>query len=72
MSEILEQAPVKRTARSYCRICTAQCGILVDIEDEQVVAVRGDKAHPVSQGYTCPRAGRWGRCIIIRSALSGR
>jgi anaerobic selenocysteine-containing dehydrogenase len=45
----------KRTERSYCRICTAQCGILVDIEGEEVIAVRGDKEHPVSKGYTCPK-----------------
>jgi anaerobic selenocysteine-containing dehydrogenase len=31
------------------------CGILVDIEDDQVVAVHGDRDHPFSQGYTCPK-----------------
>ncbi len=44
-----------RTERSYCRVCTSQCGILVDIEGEHVVRVRGDKEHPVSRGYTCPK-----------------
>jgi anaerobic selenocysteine-containing dehydrogenase len=44
-----------RTERSYCRICTAQCGILVDIEDERVARVRGDNEHPVTRGYTCPK-----------------
>jgi anaerobic selenocysteine-containing dehydrogenase len=44
-----------RTERSYCRICTAQCGVLVDIEGDQVVRVRGDKSHPVTGGYTCPK-----------------
>ncbi len=42
-----------RTARSFCRICTSLCGILVDTVDEQVVRVRGDRDHPMSQGYTC-------------------
>jgi anaerobic selenocysteine-containing dehydrogenase len=44
-----------RTVRSFCRVCTAQCGILVDVEGEEVVRVRGDKAHPVTHGYTCPK-----------------
>jgi anaerobic selenocysteine-containing dehydrogenase len=44
-----------RTERSFCRVCTAQCGILVDIEGDQVVRVRGDKAHPLTHGYTCPK-----------------
>jgi len=43
------------SVRSICRICTSQCGILVDIDDGQVRRVRGDRDHPMSQGYTCPK-----------------
>jgi len=43
--------------RSFCRICTANCGILATIEERAgqaiVVRVRGDSDHPVSSGYTC-------------------
>ena len=42
-------------ARSYCRICTSQCGILVDVAAGEVVRVRGDRDHPLSQGYTCAK-----------------
>jgi anaerobic selenocysteine-containing dehydrogenase len=62
----------KRTARSYCRVCTAQCGILVDIEGEDVIAVCSDKEPPVSKGYTCPKAVPLGRCTTIRSASNAR
>jgi anaerobic selenocysteine-containing dehydrogenase len=55
------EAGESRTLRSYCRVCTAQCGILVDLEGEQVVAVRGDKEHPVSKGYTCPKGRALGQ-----------
>src|SRR5215471_17369174 len=41
------------TCRSFCRVCTSLCGILVDTVDGQVVRVRGDRDHPMSQGYTC-------------------
>ena len=40
---------------SYCRICAAACGITVTVDGEQVVRVRGDAGHPVSQGYTCSK-----------------
>ncbi len=41
--------------RTYCRICAAGCGVVVTVEGEQVVKVRGDAEHPVSRGYTCPK-----------------
>ena len=44
-----------RAERSYCRICTAMCGIVVEVEGEQVVRVRGDRDHPVTHGYMCPK-----------------
>ena len=46
-----------RTERSYCRICTSMCGILVDMEGEKVVRVRGDRDYPVTHGYMCPKGG---------------
>jgi anaerobic selenocysteine-containing dehydrogenase len=47
--------PEVRTVRSFCRICTAICGVLVDVEGDQVIRVRGDRDHPLSHGYTCPK-----------------
>jgi len=47
--------PDVRTVRSFCRICTAVCGILVDVPGDQVLRVRGDQDHPLSHGYTCPK-----------------
>jgi len=44
-----------RTRRSYCRVCTAQCGILVDVAGDTVIRVRGDRDHPLTRGYTCPK-----------------
>jgi anaerobic selenocysteine-containing dehydrogenase len=44
-----------RTVRSFCRICTALCGLLVDVAGDEVVRVRGDPDHPLSHGYTCAK-----------------
>jgi anaerobic selenocysteine-containing dehydrogenase len=43
------------TVRSFCRVCTSVCGILVDIDGDRVAAVHGDGDHPFSHGYTCPK-----------------
>ena len=43
-----------RTARSFCRICSAHCGTVLMIDDdERIVSIRGDKDQPLSRGYAC-------------------
>ena len=44
-----------RTVRSFCRICTTICGIEVDVDGDVVTRVRGDREHPFTKGYTCPK-----------------
>lgn len=41
--------------RSFCRVCPAECGIMVTVEGDRVVSVRGDRDDPVSRGYTCEK-----------------
>ncbi|WP_176599176.1 MULTISPECIES: molybdopterin-containing oxidoreductase family protein [Sphingobium] len=41
------------THQTYCRNCAAACGLLVAEEAGVIQDIRGDKAHPVSQGYFC-------------------
>lgn len=43
------------THRSFCRFCHANCAMLVDVEGDRVVAVRGDPEDPVYGGYTCQK-----------------
>jgi thiosulfate reductase/polysulfide reductase chain A len=47
--------PTRRTAAITCCGCTQQCGLLAEIEDGRVVDLRGDRAHPLSTGYICPK-----------------
>jgi anaerobic selenocysteine-containing dehydrogenase len=44
-----------RMVHSFCRICTAICGIVVEVSGDEVVRVRGDAEHPLSHGYTCAK-----------------
>jgi len=44
-----------QTHKSFCRFCHAMCGIEVDVEADRVLAVRGDRDHPISRGFTCEK-----------------
>lgn len=43
------------TCLSYCRVCQASCGLLVDIKNGQVIDVRGDPDNPLTRGYICSK-----------------
>ena len=45
----------KQTVKSICFECHSRCGVLLDIEDGRLASVKGDKDHPFSHGYTCPK-----------------
>lgn len=40
---------------TYCRLCPASCGLVVHVEDDQVVRARGNPANISSAGYTCTK-----------------
>jgi anaerobic selenocysteine-containing dehydrogenase len=45
---------VLREARSFCRTCIAGCGVILAIDDQgQIASMRGDRDHPISEGYVC-------------------
>ena len=50
-----ESTAWKKTA---CLICALNCGLEVQTEGRRIVRIRGDKAHPVSQGYVCEKSQR--------------
>lgn len=39
-----------------CHICEANCGILVELEGERVVSIKGDPDDVLSHGHVCPKA----------------
>ena len=41
-----------------CILCSINCRIEVRLDGRRIDRVRGDKAHPASQGYTCEKALR--------------
>ncbi len=41
------------TKHTFCRICEALCGLEIDVDDEEIVAVRPDAKHVGTEGYGC-------------------
>jgi anaerobic selenocysteine-containing dehydrogenase len=39
--------------KTICRICEAQCGLVVTTRDDQVVKIEPNEAHVASKGYAC-------------------
>ena len=44
-----------KTVRTICFECHSRCGVLLDVENGKVTGIRGDKTHPHSHGYICPK-----------------
>src|SRR6478735_4467202 len=47
--------PMATEHRTFCRICSAACALVVTTDGERVLGARGDVDDPVSRGYSCPK-----------------
>lgn len=54
-SPVATDGALSRRVPLVCCGCTQQCGLVATVEDNRVVALDGDRAHPVSAGYVCPK-----------------
>jgi len=41
-----------------CILCSINCGIKIEVENDQFTSIRGDKEHLNSKGYLCQKAAR--------------
>jgi anaerobic selenocysteine-containing dehydrogenase len=46
------------TKTTACILCSINCGLQIGVEDRRIVKVKGDRAHPTSEGYLCEKAQR--------------
>jgi anaerobic selenocysteine-containing dehydrogenase len=56
--------------RTYCRICMVHCGLIAEVVGDQILKVRGDKEHPLTKGYTCPRGRATGDAHHLDGAIT--
>jgi len=41
--------------RRQCNLCEAGCGLVMDVEGNEIVSVSPDHDDPISRGYVCPK-----------------
>ena len=46
----------RETHYRACNLCEAICGIKIELEDGEIVSIKGDDADPLSRGHICPKA----------------
>jgi anaerobic selenocysteine-containing dehydrogenase len=54
---------------TYCRICPATCGLVVDVDDGRVVRAVGDPDNPLTRGFSCPKGRRIGDFLSVPDRL---
>lgn len=50
-----------RTTYRTCPFCEAACGLELTVDDDRVVAARGDREHVFSHGFVCPKGAAFGQ-----------
>jgi anaerobic selenocysteine-containing dehydrogenase len=51
---------MSQTVYRHCTLCEAQCGLELTVEDNRVVAARGNTDDPMSAGFLCPKGAAIG------------
>lgn len=46
--------------KTFCGICEAACGVIVTVQGDEVLKIRGDVDHPNSKGFLCPKGAAFG------------
>ena len=49
------------TVAGVCGLCSADCGVALEVVDGSIRSARGLAGHPFTDGYICPK----GRAIIF-------
>ncbi len=44
------------THHTSCPLCESICGLEIEVVDNQITSIRGDKEDPFSKGHLCPKA----------------
>lgn len=55
--------PTVQDKQIFCGICEASCGLVATVQGDQLLKLRGDPAHPQSQGFVCPKGASFGSIV---------
>ena len=46
---------MSETKYTFCRICESLCGLEVEVENNQIIQIKGDQKNIATQGYSCTK-----------------
>ena len=49
----MSDTAVTESVRTFCRVCEPSCGLVAEVADGQLVKLRPDREHPVTEGFAC-------------------
>jgi anaerobic selenocysteine-containing dehydrogenase len=58
------------SVRTYCRVCMVMCGLVAEVAEDQILKVRADREHPLTQGYSCPKGRATGEAHHLQGAIT--
>jgi anaerobic selenocysteine-containing dehydrogenase len=47
---------VSKTHYRACHLCEAICGLVIEVDGDRIISIKGDKNDPLSRGHICPKA----------------
>ena len=50
-----EEIIAKSEHLTFCRICECLCGLIATVENDEIVDLRPNPDHPITQGFSCPK-----------------
>lgn len=56
--------------KTVCGYCGTGCGLIVEVEDNRIVKIRGDKEAPVNKGQTCVKGSFAYEYVHAKSRLT--
>ena len=56
----------KKTVKSACPYCGVGCGIVMEVADNRIVKVSGDKSHPTNFGRLCTKGSTCGQPVAAK------
>lgn len=56
--------------RTYRRVCMVHCGLVAEVAGDRILKVRGDKEHPLTKGYSCPKGRATGQIHHDEAAIT--
>ncbi|MEI8157575.1 MAG: molybdopterin-dependent oxidoreductase [Burkholderiales bacterium] len=54
----MDHAETDNWKKTACIICSLNCGLDIKTDAGRIIKIKGDKSHPISQGYICEKSQR--------------